>query len=252
MDSLWSMETIKLLSSKTIFKEIIAITIVTLKTYSMMVKSMNVSSVHMVSFMMVRLFQTVICFARIQLLKKALFLLEHVPSMLLKPATQPQHGISLNTELNTKKTSRAVLLSRWKKMKMNAHHISKMVLLIITADKPAQVNDRAISMTKISFNCLGDKCNRNTPTRRQSCYSCSATVDALNNTLGFGDASCFSETPNPNNVRECASGQDYCVSTMISTWEWDGSMTWSITRGCSFNVSIDISLTDRPPTLDHI
>ena len=127
----------------------------------MMVKSMNVSSVHMASFMMVRLFQTVICFARIQLLKKALFLLEHVPSMLLKPATQPQHGISLNTELNTKKTSRVVLRSQWKKMKMSAHHISKMVLLIITADKPAQVNDRLIFVTKISCNCLGDKCNRN-------------------------------------------------------------------------------------------
>ena len=89
----------------------------------------------------------------------------------------------------------------------------------------------------------GDKCNRKTPTRRQSCYSCSVTVDALNNTLGFGDASCFSETPNPNNVKECSSEQDYCVSTMLATWEWDGSMTWSITRGCSFNVSSGFCVT---------
>ena len=48
-------------------------------------------------------------------------------------------------------------------------------------------------------------------------------------------------TPNSNNVKECANGQDYCVSTMLATWEWDGSMTWSITRGCSFNVSSVVS-----------
>ena len=50
-------------------------------------------------------------------------------------------------------------------------------------------------------------------------------------------------TPNSNNVKECASGQDYCVSTMLSTWEWDGSMTSSITRGCSFNVSSGFCVT---------
>ena len=125
---------------------------------------------------------------------------------------------------------------------MNALHTFKMASSTIIADRPAPVNITVIQILPVrdrqfSIYILGDKCNRKTPTRRQSCYSCSVTVDALNNTLGFGDASCFSETPNPNNVKECSSEQDYCVSTMLATWEWDGSMTWSITRGCSFNVS---------------
>ena len=81
--------------------------------------------------------------------------------------------------------------------------------------------------------CSSDKCNSVTPTKVLSCYTCDTVVDSMNNTIGYGQADCWSESPNPKYMEECKNGEKYCKTDIEADWLINGKQSWKVRRGCS-------------------
>merc|ERR1719454_852553 len=81
--------------------------------------------------------------------------------------------------------------------------------------------------------CDDNNCNRVTPQKKQSCYTCSASFDAEMNLVGYGDASCFSNQPSSYLIEECENDTDFCMTDIEADWFLNGKQEYRIRRGCS-------------------
>ena len=85
--------------------------------------------------------------------------------------------------------------------------------------------------------CTENNCNNKTPIRRLSCYQCDVVVDSLNNTIGFGAESCWSEEPDKKYLQECRmigeTEATYCSTDIEADWLTSGQQTWRVRRKCA-------------------
>ena len=75
--------------------------------------------------------------------------------------------------------------------------------------------------------CEYENCNQYTPEKKKSCYSCTATVDSANNTVGIGSPSCWSDFPDGNLLETCEVDEDYCIVDVESDWSIHGKQTYT-------------------------
>jgi len=81
--------------------------------------------------------------------------------------------------------------------------------------------------------CSYENCNQYTPEKKKSCFSCSATVDSANNTVGIGSPSCWSDFPDGNLLETCEVDEPYCIVDVEADWSIHGKQTYTVKRGCS-------------------
>ena len=79
--------------------------------------------------------------------------------------------------------------------------------------------------------CKTNNCNTKIITRRNSCKTCTVSVDQFNNTLS-GDINCWDDADQANS-EECPADGDYiCQTDMEVDWPWNGEPFYTIRRGC--------------------
>ena len=100
--------------------------------------------------------------------------------------------------------------------------------------------------------CDEDNCNRITPQKKKSCFTCAATFDAEMNLIGYGESSCFSNNPNPALTQECENEDDYCITDLEADWFLNGRQEYRIRRGCSEKVCLKITHLYRYSSVDNL
>ncbi|CBY30505.1 unnamed protein product [Oikopleura dioica] len=79
--------------------------------------------------------------------------------------------------------------------------------------------------------CKTNNCNTKTITRRNSCKTCTVSVDQFNNTIS-GDIKCWDDAEFGNS-EECPADGDYiCQTDMEVDWPWNGEPFYTLRRGC--------------------
>jgi len=88
--------------------------------------------------------------------------------------------------------------------------------------------------------CTNDNCNDQLtelpgdggPNSHHYCYSCSVTVNHLNQTVGWQDRSCW-DNPGPEHEIECPDGFYFCLTDMEVDWMGRGDQYTTVRRSCS-------------------
>ena len=98
-----------------------------------------------------------------------------------------------------------------------------------------EMNDESYSSCKQT--CDSNNCNDKSPMKTLSCFVCDETVDSNNQTVGYGNPTCFSNFPDQSYVQQCRGDESYCVVDIETDWFLTGQQTTRIRRGCSKTVN---------------
>ena len=67
------------------------------------------------------------------------------------------------------------------------------------------------------------------PISEHFCYSCTVTVNHLNQTIGNGDISCWHD-PREENAIQCPAGENFCITDLEVDWTGRGDQYATISR----------------------